>query len=54
MGLCIAKARYSAKTENWILNEGDSGWSILLLIWLGQGLHFLFGRRAILEIIWID
>lgn len=50
-GVKIGQARYSAKTANWILNQSSESTSLMLLITMTKLLHFMVGRRAVLEII---
>lgn len=50
-GLAFGKACYSAKTSNWILNKSSDPKNIVILITIAKSLHFIVGRKAILEII---
>ena len=53
-GLEIGKARFSARTYNWILNQADSSMPIVLLIRIAQLLHFLRFKASELEVIEVD
>ncbi len=50
-GLAIDKARFSKKTDNWIMNNSSSSFGITSLIKIVRFLHILTGKKAVLEII---
>lgn len=50
-GLCIGSASFSPKTHNWIINRGDSPWPIRTLICTSKFLHWILGKKAILELV---
>jgi len=52
--LSIGKARFSAKTANWILNNSSNNIPIILLVTIAKLLHLLMGKKASLEIITVD
>ena len=52
--LQINNSSFSSKTTNWILNNSQSSWPILLLIKIAQILHFLKSKKAILEVIKVE
>jgi UDP-N-acetylmuramate dehydrogenase len=53
-GLSIAKASFSAKTNNWILNRAASSFPIMNLIAIAKFLHVIVGKKASLEVITVD
>jgi UDP-N-acetylmuramate dehydrogenase len=53
-GLSIGKARFSSKTNNWILNKSKSSNSILLIIKIVKIIHILTGQKIALELIEVD
>jgi UDP-N-acetylmuramate dehydrogenase len=50
-GLHLGTACFSLKTTNWILNRGDSPWSIRALICTSKGFHWLLRKKVVLELI---
>ena len=50
MGWKFGKARYSEKTENWLLNESPNPLCLRFLIKAAMFLHRICGKRAKLEI----
>jgi UDP-N-acetylmuramate dehydrogenase len=53
-GKRFLNASYSAKTINWMLNNGSKSWPLVVLIRITQLLHRLTGRRALLELIEVE
>lgn len=53
-GICIAKAKFSSKTTNWILNKSQNVFPILLLIKTAEILHLISRKKVALEIVKVD
>lgn len=53
-GLSIGKSMFSNKTTNWIRNQSESSYSIIVLIKIAQILHFVTRQKIALEIITVD
>lgn len=50
-GFSVGGAKFSSKTQNWILNKSKSPTSINILIFICKLLNFVFFKKAKLEII---
>lgn len=53
-GLSIGKACFSKKTSNWIVNRASSSTPIIILIAITKLLHFIIGKKALLEVITVE
>jgi UDP-N-acetylmuramate dehydrogenase len=53
-GLRFGTARYSPKTDNWILSTGKSSKPIVVLIRFVQAIHRLVGSKCAVEFIEVD
>ncbi|MBC8120409.1 MAG: FAD-binding protein [Gemmatimonadaceae bacterium] len=53
-GLRVGGTSFSSKTSNWIVNKSESSFQIVALVTVIKGLHKIFGKKAVVELICVD